>query len=322
MSFDWLAHTSWVEVWAAALIVFQLIYLEGILSIDNAAVLGAMVAQLPRHDPIPWPRWLQFLHQPTHRFLGGQQSAALKAGLFGAYLGRGAMLFVAAWVVRNKWLLLLGGFYLIFLAVSHFAAEEEEESGADRAPVPAAARSFWMVVLNVELADLAFSLDNVVAAVALSRLMWVVLTGVFLGIVTMRFAAGIFVWMIQRQPILEAAAYLLVFVIGLEVLAEDLLRVHISHTGKFAISLSVIVGTLAYGRLAPLQALGRRLRWIRRGVAALSAGFRMLAWPLGWILRGLGRVVRSVFEGRRARRGAPTLRRAREDPSPRGHGGP
>ena len=316
MSFEWFE-------WSAVLIVLQLIYLEGILSIDNAAVLGAMVAHLPQHDPIPWPGWLRFLQRPVHRVFGGQRLAALKAGLLGAYIGRGAMLFIAAWVVQNQWLLLAGGLYLIYLALSHFGAEAEAAERAERGhSVAASTMSFWAVVLNVELADLAFSLDNVVAAVALSRTMWVVLTGVFLGIVTMRFAAGIFVTLIQRQPILEAAAYLLVFVIGLEVLAEDLLRVHISHTGKFAISLSVIVGTLAYGRLAPLQALGRRLRWIRRGVAALSAGFRMLAWPLGWILRGLARVVRSVFEGRRARRGAPTLRRAREDPSPRGHGGP
>ena len=306
MSFEWFD-------WSAVLIILQLVYLEGILSIDNAAVLGAMVAQLPQHDPIPWPRWLRFLQRPVHRLLGGQRLAALKAGLFGAYVGRASMLFVAAWVVRNQWLLLAGALYLIYLALSHFGAEAEAAEQAEhglRSVAPA--MSFWTVVLNVELADLAFSIDNVVAAVALSRTMWVVLTGVFLGIVTMRFAAGIFVTLIQRYPILEAAAYLLVFVIGLEVLAEDLLRVHISHTGKFVISLSVIVGTLAYGRFPLLQALGRRLRWIRRAVAALSAGFRMLAWPLGWVLRGLARVVRRVFEGRRAR----------GDPSPRGHGSP
>ncbi len=61
-------------------------------------------------------------------------------------------------------------------------------------------RSFWIVVLNVELADLAFSLDNVVAAVSLSDKLWVVMIGVALGIVTMRFAAGIFTWMIKREP--------------------------------------------------------------------------------------------------------------------------
>ena len=46
---------------AAVTIIIQLIFLEGILSIDNAAVLGAMVAHLPRDEPIPWPQSLRFL---------------------------------------------------------------------------------------------------------------------------------------------------------------------------------------------------------------------------------------------------------------------
>jgi tellurite resistance protein TerC len=289
VSFEWF-H------WSAVLIILQLVYLEGILSIDNAAVLGAMVSQLPKDDPIPWPRPLRFLQRPVHRLLGGQRLAALKAGLLGAYVGRGAMLFIANWVVQNQWLLLAGGLYLIYLALSHFGAKAEAAAHAEAGTRPARAlMGFWIVVLNVELADLAFSLDNVVAAVALSREMWVVLTGVFLGIVTMRFAAGIFVALIQRQPILEAAAYLLVFVIGLEVLAEDLLAVHISHAGKFLISLSVILGTLAYARFAPLQALGRRLRWVRQGVAAVSAGFRLAAWPVGWVVRTVVLVVRGAL---------------------------
>jgi len=302
---------DWFD-WSAVLIILQLVYLEGILSIDNAAVLGAMVAPLPRHDPIPWPPALRFLERPVHRLLGGQRLAALKAGLFGAYVGRGAMLFIANWVIQNHWLLLAGALYLIWLALSHFGAEarEAEHAEAGTRTIPPA-MGFWAVVLNVELADLAFSLDNVVAAVALSREMWVVLTGVFLGIVTMRFAAGIFVALIQRQPILEAAAYLLVFVIGLEVLAEDLLAVHISHTGKFLISLSVILGTLAYARFAPLQALGLRLRWVRRWVAAVSASLRLVAWPLRVVLSGIIGLVRWFF---RLGRAISPARRPGEDP--------
>lgn len=45
------------SITTTVLIVLQLIFLEGILSIDNAAVLGAMVAPLPDDQPIPWPRW-------------------------------------------------------------------------------------------------------------------------------------------------------------------------------------------------------------------------------------------------------------------------
>jgi tellurite resistance protein TerC len=314
-------------------IVAQLIYLEGVLSIDNAAVLGAMVAPLPRREPIPWPRLLRFLHAPMQRLAGPQQAAALRAGLFGAYLGRGAMLFVAEHVIRNRWLLLLGGAYLIVLAFSHFAAEDEAERGDGGAAVGAGARSFWLVVLNVELADLAFSLDNVVAAVALSRVMWVVFTGVFLGILTMRFAAGVFTRLIDREPILEEAAYLLVMAIGLELFAEELWGAHISHGLKFLISLGIIAATMLYARLSWLQAVGQRLLWVRRVMAALTAVAQAIYAPVGWAMRRTVhagrravRAGRSAVRVRRERRaranGAGRARRGRRhQPSPGGHGG-
>lgn len=53
------------------------------------------------------------------------------------------------------------------------------------------------------------------AAVALSNRLWVVMTGVAIGILTMRFAAGIFVFLIEREPILKPAAFILVFIIGM-----------------------------------------------------------------------------------------------------------
>src|SRR3990172_8287577 len=91
------------------LIVLQLIYLEGILSIDNAAVIGAMVSALPKNEVIPWPPALRFLEHPVHRMLGGQRLAALKVGLLGAYVGRGSVLFIATWGVANPWVVPLRG---------------------------------------------------------------------------------------------------------------------------------------------------------------------------------------------------------------------
>lgn len=280
------------------LIVLQLIYLEGILSIDNAAVLGAMVAHLPHESPIPWPRFLRFLKKPVHRVLGGQRLAALKVGLLGAYLGRGTMLFLATWIVQNRWLLLLGGLYLIKLAADHLGEtpREAQEAAAEAAgqPVRRLQRSFWSVVVAVELADLAFSLDNVVAAVALSRQLWVVMTGVFLGIVTMRFAAGIFVRLIERYPILESAAYLLVLNIGIELLLEDLAHVHISDLQKFGVSLSTLLLTLLYGRSATFQLIGRRFIWMKRVLGFVDLFFVYALKPLSWVLGGGVAILRPV----------------------------
>lgn len=290
------------------LIIFQLIYLEGILSIDNAAVLGAMVSSLSKDEKIPWPAPLKFLERPVHRTLGGQRLAALKVGLLGAYVGRGSMLFIASWVVQNRWLLLLGGLYLIKLAADHLGdigpgTAEQDVDAVTGEQLRRAGRSFWSVVLAVELADLAFSLDNVVAAVALSRELWVVFTGVALGIVTMRFAAGIFVWLIQRYPVLEAAAYLLVFNIGVELLLEDFWGIRLNDVQKFAVSSGTLIFTLAYGRSATLQRIGKRFTWLKRVLGVISLIFLWALKPLVWLFSGfvvLSRVL-ALFFGTRIR---------------------
>ena len=302
---------------SVVLIILQLIYLEGILSIDNAAVLGAMVAHLPGHDRIPWPRSLRKLQKPIHKILGGQRPAALKVGLFGAYLGRGAMLLIASLVIQNRWLLLLGGLYLIKLAADHLGETPEEAriTAAEVAgqPVRRAERGFWSVVLAAELADVVFSLDNVVAAVALSRELWVVLTGVFLGIVTMRFAAGIFTRLIERYPVLETAAYILVFNIGVELLLEDLFRIHISDVQKFAVSLSTLILTLLYGQLPVLQRLGRRMRWVKRALGFLDLLFIYALKPAGWVIHGLRVLLRAILSVLTARRHAADAEHATSD---------
>jgi tellurite resistance protein TerC len=292
------------------LIVLQLIYLEGILSIDNAAVLGAMVSALPKDDAIPWPPALRFLQHPVHRILGGQRLAALKVGLLGAYVGRGSMLFIASWVVQNRWLLLLGGLYLIKLAADHLGdigpgTAEQDVERVTGETLRKGGRSFWNVVVAVELADLAFSLDNVVAAVALSREMWVVFTGVALGIVTMRFAAGIFVWMIQRYPILEAAAYLLVLNIGIELLLEDLWHIKLDDVQKFVVSAGTLVLTLAYGRSPALQRIGKYFTWLKYVLGFVSLLFLWALRPLAWLFSGFVAISRvlALFFGTRIRLG-------------------
>ena len=103
---------------SVVLIVLQLIFLEGILSIDNAAVLGAMVSRLPDDEPIPWPTWLQGFGNRVNRVLGKQRLAALRVGLLGAYVGRGSMLFITSFLINNPWIRLVGAAYLIRLGLN------------------------------------------------------------------------------------------------------------------------------------------------------------------------------------------------------------
>ncbi len=267
--------------WTWIILILQLIFLEGILSIDNAAVLGAMVTPLSATEPIPWPRWLTRVGHRLDPLLGHQRMAALKVGLLGAYLGRGLMLFTAHFLLENMWLQLIGGGYLIYLALEFLAKPQDgDDSGSDR-NLRVAQRGFWGVVLAVELADLAFSLDNVVAAVALSKEIWVVLIGVGLGILTMRFAAGIFSKLIEREPILESVAYVIVLTIGLRLFTEHFTGIELHPMTQFGISIGTIVLGVIYARWSPLNwALRPIFRGVRKAMAGiLDLGHHLLVRP-------------------------------------------
>lgn len=283
-------------------IVLQLIFLEGILSIDNAAVLGAMVSVLPANEPIPWPPSLGFMGRWGDRVLGGQRAAALKVGLLGAYIGRGLMLLLATYIVQNPWLRILGAGYLLKLAISHLGSShrventESEHKGRDLAE-----KTFWGVVVSVELADLAFSLDNVVAAVALSNRFWVVMLGVALGILAMRFAAQIFTVMIEREPVLVTAAYILVFNISLELLIVDLSpyvgleEFRFAAWQKFLISVLTILLCVVYAHSPWLQRpLRPILQLISRFFGFVNTLVDRLLLPVRWLFSGLLMMITSL----------------------------
>ncbi len=265
-------------------IVLQLIFLEGILSIDNAAILGAMVTPLSDHEEVPWPKGMQKIGHEINKLLGPQRTGALRVGLLGAYVGRGLMLFAASYIIQNPWLKLVGAAYLIKLALDDLSAHGytgEEEDGKGK---PVKERTFWATVLAVELMDLAFSLDNVVAAVSLSKNIWIVMLGVFIGILVMRFAAGLFSYVVEKAPILKTAAYILVLNIGVELLVEDLGHVEIGDWTRFGISIATILLCLAYERFKFLKFFRPALLWLSRGFALINGFISWVIEPLGGIL--------------------------------------
>jgi tellurite resistance protein TerC len=275
--------------WTIPLIIFQLIILEGLLSIDNAAVLGAMVIHLPDDQPIQWHKKLQWLGNKLNPFMGNQRSAALKVGLLGAYAGRGLMLLLASMVVNNPWLKIFGAAYLIRLAFENLGLAEE--SNADTEIRTVKATSFWGVVVSVELADLVFSLDNVVAAVSLSDKLWVVLVGVALGILFMRFAAGLFSRAVEREPILREAAYLLVFNIGVELLLEELAGIEFTDWLRFAISIGTILLALAYAHLKFMRVFRPVIIWVAQGFLKVN---EVIDWALVPVVAILGLIKRGL----------------------------
>lgn len=200
--------------------VLSLVILEGLLSADNALVLAVMVRPLPKH----------------------QQKRALRYGIIGAFVFRLiAVLFAAT--LLDYWIFkFLGGLYLLYLAVNHLVFGDHGEAATQK---PRFGSGFWGTVLSVELADIAFSIDSILAAVAMAdglppRLSEVVLfmvpgtsfpmtvelsvvyTGGILGIITMRYVAGYFILILERFPGLANGAYWLVAWIGLKLIGGGL----------------------------------------------------------------------------------------------------
>ena len=216
------------EFTTALPVMLAIFFIDGLLSFDNALVLATMVKHLPEK----------------------RQKLALRAGLLGAFLMRGASLFFVGFLISNPWIKLVGAIYLIYLMCTNLAVGE---GGDDEEEKAAKVRGLLATVFFVEIADMAFSLDNIIATVAMSSKIWVVCLGVFMSIIVMRFVAGIFVGLVKKFPILEKVSYVLVGFIGFQLAAEYLLHFEMSDVQKFAGVLAIAVAGMVYEKASFLH---------------------------------------------------------------------
>lgn len=185
--------------------IAALVVLEGLLSADNALVLAIMVRHLPK----------------------GLRQRALLYGIGGSFALRLIAIVFATTVLKLWWLQGVGALYLLALPVRHFATHGSRQSTK---PVGA---GFWQTVVAVELTDVAFAVDSVLAGVSFvdnrQEKIWVVYTGAMIGILLLRFAAGMFIKLLDRYPIFDHLAYVLVGWVGVKLMvlsAHSLDRVH------------------------------------------------------------------------------------------------
>lgn len=203
-----------------------LVALEGLLSADNALVIAVMVLGLSKD----------------------QHKAALHYGLIGAFAFRIVATLLAIYLMQLVWVKLLGGLYLLYLTMSHFRGGKTGEER--RAPPKATAwlgmSAFWATVVRVELVNLAFSIDSILVAVAVSPKRWVVLSGGIIGIVAMRLVVGQLIALIERFPTLVDAAFIVIAWVGTKLILDYLHAAGFLHVEiPQWISLGLIVVILA-----------------------------------------------------------------------------
>ncbi|TKJ87199.1 hypothetical protein PaeCFBP13512_18425 [Paenibacillus sp. CFBP13512] len=196
-------------------IIASLILLEGLLSADNALVLAVMVRHLP-------PK---------------QQKKALFYGIIGAYIFRFLAIGLGTFLVSFTAVKVLGGLYLIYIAYTGLFKSSEDDEVKNK-PM-----SFWKTVLMVELMDIAFSIDSVVAAFGISSKVWVLFLGGILGVLMMRGVAQVFLKLIDRFPELEKTAFIMIAIIAVKMIIGAF-GIEMSHVLFFAILIIVFVGTM------------------------------------------------------------------------------
>lgn len=223
MFFDW---QMWGEVLTSPVawgLILSLVVIEGLLSADNALVLAVLVKHLPEK----------------------QRKRALMYGMFGAYFFRFLFIGIGVYLVKFWIVKLFGAIYLAWICISFFLNKGGDDEGKEMNKTGLLVRlfgTFWGTVVAVEMMDIAFSVDSILAAFAISDQVWVLLVGGMLGILMMRTIAGVFLTLIERVPELETTAFILIGIIAVKMFLS-IVGIHISHYAFFAILIMAFAST-------------------------------------------------------------------------------
>ncbi|WP_010289988.1 TerC family protein [Kurthia massiliensis] len=228
--FDW---QHWVEVLSNPVnwgLILSLVVLEGLLSADNALVLAVLVKHLPEK----------------------QRKKALLYGLIGAYVFRFIFIGIGVYLVKFWFVKVLGAAYLMWISIDYFRKKGGDDDDAKEfnkeGILVRMFGMFWGTVVAVELMDVAFSVDSILAAFAVSSEVWVLLIGGMLGILMMRTIAGVFVTLIDKVPELETTAFILIFIIALKMLLS-VFHIEISHYVFFAVLVIAFAATFVVHKI-------------------------------------------------------------------------
>jgi predicted tellurium resistance membrane protein TerC len=203
---DWLTNP---EIWIA---LVTLTTLEVVLGIDNVIFISILAGKLPHH----------------------QQHKARQLGLMGAMITRLLLLFSLAWIIRltaplfsvlgqelsgRDLILMVGGLFLLAKATHEI---HDKLEGAEGRANPRGAASFTGVVVQIMLLDVVFSLDSVITAIGMVKVVWVMATAIIVAVVIMLVSVEAIAAFVERHPTVKMLALSFLLLIGISLVAEGL----------------------------------------------------------------------------------------------------
>jgi predicted tellurium resistance membrane protein TerC len=197
-----------ISIWSSLL---TLTVLEVVLGIDNIVFLTLLVGKVPEH----------------------QRNFARQFGLLAAMGTRILLLMSVAWLARlvaplfevmghsvsgRDLVLLLGGLFLIYKAVMeiHGSLEGGEEIHGPKHM----ASQLPLVIAQIAVIDIVFSLDSVITAVGLADHLWVMIAAIVIAIGVMMIAAKPIGEFVEEHPTVKMLALSFLVLVGVALVAE------------------------------------------------------------------------------------------------------
>lgn len=178
--------------------LLQIIWIDIILSGDNAVVIALACRRLPQH----------------------QQRVAILAGTGAAIALRVTMATVVTLLLEISYLKLIGSVLLLWIAIKLLAPQDEE--GGDGASIG----NLWQAIRTIVIADFVMSLDNVIGIAAAAKGSVLLLTlGLMISIPLIIFSSTVILKFMGRFPwIITLGGALLGYIAGEMGVSDQVLK--------------------------------------------------------------------------------------------------
>ena len=205
--------------------LLKIIWINIILSGDNAVVIALAARSLPEH----------------------QQKKAIMFGSGAAVVLRIGLTVIAAKLLALSYLQIIGGLLLLWIGTQLLGGEDEEDGeGGEKA-------GLWVAIRTILIADLVMSLDNVIAVAAAAKgSMVLLILGLAISIPLVIFGSKLMIKLMDRFPVIVTLGAALIGWVGGETIVSDVALQSIVEANHWMHTVFPVLGAalvLAIGKL-------------------------------------------------------------------------
>ena len=195
-----------IDSWSEILTLLPiLISLEILLSADNAIALASLSKSLKNST---------------------DRTNALNIGITISLIFRILLILLSSFLLKFIFIRIFAGFYLIYLFLSNVTLKNKNIDNSQNNDLSNVNKKFdfLKVVALLSITDLAFSIDSITTAVAISDQYILIVIGALIGVVALRFTSEIFLRLLEYFIRLEMAGYIAILIIGVKLILNTLVK--------------------------------------------------------------------------------------------------